>query len=461
MKLHFYGGADTVTGSMHMVEAGNSRVLRDAGLYQGRRDEARAINQNLGFDVGVVDAVLLSHAHIDHCGNLPTLSALGYQGPIHATTATMKVTEIMLRDSAHIQAQDVAYLNQKTNRQGLTPIEPLYSIADAEAAITLLRGHKYHHEMELAPGIRSEAFEAGHILGAELSLMTAEENGRKQKVGFAVDLGRHNLPLIRDPEFMPALDVLVLESTYGNRLHGKAEFARKQLQEVIVNTWAKGGKVIIPAFALERAQELIYHISSLMADGHIDKRPVYLDSPMAIAVTKIFDKQSDYLDEEYKSRRKEIDCLMCAPWMHAAATVDESKAITASDEPCIVIAASGMCEHGRILHHLKAGIGNPDNTVVIVGYQAAHTLGRRLVEQQEEVKIFGDMFTRRASVEVLDSFSAHADRNDLIAFAKQSRAKKIYLVHGEAEGREALALALRAEIEAEVFLPKRGDVVEL
>lgn len=461
MKLHFYGGADTVTGSMHMVEANGSRVLRDAGLFQGRRDESRVINQNLGFDVGIVNAVLLSHAHIDHCGNLPTLSALGYKGPIHATAATVKLTEIMLRDSAHIQTQDAMYMNQKATRIGAAPIEPLYTIADAEAAILLLRSHSYHQVMELAPGIQSEAYEAGHILGAALSLITMEEKGLTKKIGFVVDLGRHNLPLIRDPEMMPPVDVLVLESTYGNRLHGRAELAEDQLRDVIKKTWSNGGKVIIPAFALERAQELIYHISKLMIDGQIEKRPVYLDSPMAISVSKVFDAHAAYLDDDYKSLRSELDCLMCSPWVHTAATVEESKAVTASDEPCIVIAASGMCEHGRILHHLKHGIGNPNNTVVIVGYQAPHTLGRRLVEQQPVVRIFGEDFERRASVSVLDAFSAHADRNDLVDYAKKSGAKKIYLVHGEAEAREALAEALRAETKAEVFLPKRGDGVDV
>lgn len=461
MKLHFFGGADTVTGSMHMLEANGSRVLRDAGMYQGRRDEARRINESLGFDPGTLDAVLLSHAHIDHCGNLPTLCIQGYQKNIHATTATAKITGVMLRDSAYIQMQDAAYLNQKTNRKGLPAVEPLYTVEDAEAAISLLRGHSYHEEKELAPGIRMTDYEAGHILGAALTRFTLGEKGRTATVGFAVDLGRHNLPLIRDPERMPPVDVLVMESTYGDRRHGKAESARDQLREVIRRTWDRGGKVIIPSFALERAQELIYHISSLMIDGEIEKRPVYLDSPMAAAVSNIFDEQADYLDEEYMAMKEKMVCLMCPPWVHVAATVDQSKAITASREPSIVIAASGMCEHGRILHHLKHGVENENNTVVIVGYQAVHTLGRRLVEKQKEVKIFGDMFERKADVEVLDAFSAHADRDDLIDYARHSGAGRIFLVHGEQEARESLAETLRSETGASVFLPRRGDAVDL
>lgn len=461
MKLHFLGGADTVTGSMHMVEVNGSRVLRDAGLFQGRREEARVINRSPGVDVGTLDAVILSHAHIDHCGNLPTLSAMGYEGPVLATRATAKLAEIMLRDSAFIQMQDSAYLNQKTSRRGKPQVEPLYTTEDAEAAIRLLRGHNYRQPFEPAPGITVEDYDAGHILGASLSHMQLREGTKTCRLGFAVDLGRHHLPLIKDPAQMPPVDVLVMESTYGNRLHGKAENAREQLREVLVKTWKRGGKVLIPAFALERAQELVYHISSLMLEGKVEKRNVYIDSPMAAAVTKVFDEHQDYLDEEYHEIRKEMGCLMCPPWIKATPSVDDSKRVTASKEPCAVIAASGMCEHGRILHHLKHGIGDARNTIAIVGYQADYTLGRRLVEQQKEVKIFGDLFERQAEVCVLDSFSAHADRNDLIAYAAKSGARAIYLVHGEQEPREALAEALRSQLGVHVGLPKRGDAVEL
>jgi metallo-beta-lactamase family protein len=461
MKLHFFGGADTVTGSMHMIEANGSRVLRDGGMYQGRREEARRINENPGFDPGILDAILLSHAHVDHCGNLPTLCRLGFKGPIHATTATAKITDIMLRDSAYIQMQDAAYLNQKTNRAGKPAVKPLYDLDDATDAISRLRGHHYRSPFDIAPGITVEDYDAGHILGAAVSHITVNEGGRTARIGFAVDLGRHHLPLIRDPEQMPPVDVLVMESTYGNRRHGKAEEAREQLRKVIERTWRRGGKVLIPAFALERAQELVYHVSSLMMDKQIEQRPVYIDSPMASAVTKVFDQHHDYLDEDYAAMREQIGCLLCPPWMHATASVDDSKRVTASQEPCVVIAASGMCEHGRILHHLKHGIEDDRNSVVIVGYQAQHTLGRRLVERRGEVKIFGDMFQRRAEVAVLDAFSAHADVDDLIAYAEKSQAKAIHLVHGEQEAREALAKELQNRLGVEVGLPRRGDAVEI
>lgn len=461
MKLHFLGGADTVTGSMHMVEANGSRILRDAGLYQGRREESRIINRNPGIDPGILDAMILSHAHIDHCGNLPTLCTMGFQKPVHATRATVKIAAIMLRDSAFIQMQDSAYLNQKTSRKGKPAIEPLYTPEDAETAIRLLRGHDYRQPFEPAPGITVEDYDAGHILGASLSHMMLKEGSKTCRLGFAVDLGRHHLPLIRDPVQMPPVDVLVMESTYGNRFHGKAENAREQLREVLVRTWKRGGKVLIPAFALERAQELVYHISSLMIEGRIAKHKIYIDSPMAAAVTRVFDEHPDYLDDEYHEIREEMGCLMCPPWIEATPSVEDSKRVTASSEPCAVIAASGMCEHGRILHHLKHGIEDERNTIAIVGYQADHTLGRRLVEQQKKVKIFGDVFERRAEVSVLDSFSAHADRNDLIEYASKSGAKTVYLVHGEEEPRQALAEALQAQLGVKVGLPRRGDVVEL
>lgn len=461
MQLQFFGGAEVVPGSQHMLEVNGRRLLRDCGLYQGRRAESEAINRTLPFDPKKLDAVLLSHAHVDHCGNLPGLAAQGYTGPIHATRATCSITGIMLRDAAQIQAQDAAYMNQKSNRKGLPPVVPLYSVADAEQAIKQLVGHEYHEPLELLPGLRHTAYEAGHILGAALSRFELEEGGRRVNVGFAVDLGRKNLPLIRDPEMIPPVDVLVLESTYGNREHGAAVDAQKQLQEVVARTYARGGKVLIPAFALERAQELIYHLSALVAKGALPKRPVYVDSPMATAITRVFDNHLEFLDDEFRKHKSNAGCLMCPDWIHFVSSVEESKRVTALKESCIVIAASGMCEHGRILHHLKHGIGDARNSVLIVGYQAGYTLGRRLVDGDREVKIFGDLLPRRAEVAVLDAFSAHAGRSELIDYVRQLRPPRTFLVHGETEARVALAEALRAENLTEVFLPKRGDGVIL
>lgn len=457
MKLGFIEGANGVTGSRHLIQAGGRTVLRDCGMVQGRRKEAEALNRNLGFDPGILDAVVLSHAHIDHCGNLPVLTREGYTGPIHATGATADICKVMLKDAARIQEQDAAYLNQKTSRRGLPDVEPLYTAADADAVTKLFRPHAYHQRIEPAPGIVLEDYEAGHVLGSSLGRFELTEGGRTAAVGYAVDLGRHDLPLIRDPELMTGLDVLVIESTYGDRLHGEAKDAPRQLRDVCRATLDRGGKVLIPSFALERAQELLYHLSSLMIRGELPKVPVHLDSPMAAEISRIFDKSHPYMDEAFEEIQGEMICLLCPPWIRISASVEQSKAITASDEPAIVIAGSGMCEHGRIRHHLKHGIGNDRNTVVLVGYQAVHTLGRRLEEGDPVVSIFGDEFEVKAEVVKLDAFSAHADRTGLLECVRASGAKTIYLVHGEQDQREALAAAIRAEGLGEPVLPSRGE----
>ena len=461
MRIHFLGGADTVTGSQHILECGTSLVLRDCGMFQGKRDESEKINRNLPFRPNTLTAMELSHAHIDHCGNIPTLCARGYDGPIWATPATCDLAPVMMRDSARIQEQDAAYLNQKASRKGRPQIVPVYTINDAEKAIRQFRPHPLHTPFDIAPGISVTTFEAGHILGAALSHYTLRENGREISVGFTVDLGRKNLPLIRDPEIMPPVDVLVSESTYGDRLHGPAIDAGKQLGEIVAKTFARGGKVLIPCFALERAQEIIFHLNALMIQGVISKLNVYVDSPMAATVTKIFDEHTELLDADYAKLKHEMGCLMCPPWVKFTGDASDSKAVTATPGPHIVIAASGMCEHGRILHHLKAGIGDARNAVVIVGYQAEFTLGRRLVECEKKVKIFGDMYDVKAEIANLDAFSAHADRNELLEYFRKLRPKKICLVHGETKQREALAAAIRDEKIADVFLPKRGDALEL
>jgi len=460
MEIHFLGGADTVTGSQHLIEANGQRLLRDCGLFQGKRKLAETYNREFLFNPEQLDCLLLSHAHIDHCGNIPSAVAQGYNGPIHATTATAKLCEIMLQDAAKIQEQDAEYLNKKASRRGYPPVEPLYRIEDALAALKLFRGHHYGSEQELIPGVTSQSLEAGHILGSELSVITVEEKGRKVRVGFAVDLGREGLPIIRDPEQMGEIDILVMESTYGNRLHGDIRDADTSLGEVIRRTVERRGKVLIPSFALERTQEVLYHIATLYRNGDVPQVPVFVDSPMATAVTRIFARSPKYMDEEFKDLR-ETGRIFEADWVNFVGSVKESKELTAANGPCIVVSASGMCEHGRILHHLKAGISDPNTTVVIVGYQAEHTLGRRLVEGQEEVRIFGEKYERKAEIADLDAFSAHADRNDLIKYVRAVRPKQTYLVHGEQKPREALAQAIRDEGLGEVFLPRRGDAVKL
>ena len=461
MRIRLLGGIDTVTGSQHLIECNGSRVLRDCGLFQGKRNEAREINGSFAFKADEVNSMLLSHVHMDHAGNIPRLVASGYKGPIHATSATVALTGIMLRDGGRIQEQDAAYLNQKNNRRGLEPIEPLYTVADVERALPQLVSHDYGQTLELAPGISMEALEAGHILGAALTRFTLTSDGRTARVGYALDLGRRNLPLVRDPEVMGEVEVLVIESTYGDTIHGDASSAADQLCDAVNAAFEKGGRVLIPSFALERAQELLYHLAILISSGRLPKRPVYVDSPMASAITRVFDEQTKYFDEEFRKLHAPAGFLMSPEWLRFVSSVEESKAVTTSSESCIVIAGSGMCEHGRILHHLKHGIGNPANTILIVGFQAQHTLGRRLVDGDKEVRIFGDMFKREAEVKILNAFSAHADRNELVDYVRRVKPRRVFLVHGEQRQREALAEALRTERLGDVYLPVRGDVIDL
>ncbi|NCC50806.1 MAG: MBL fold metallo-hydrolase [Spartobacteria bacterium] len=460
MRLHFMGGTDTVTGSQHILEANGRKVLRDCGMFQGRRKEANQLNRDFRYNPLDIDALVLSHAHIDHCGNIPSLTRNGYENPIYATIPTVSITKIMLLDAAHIQEQDAAYLNQKTNRRGFKAVEPLYVTRDAEAAIKLFQGYPYHAPIEVVPGMTATFHEAGHILGAALTSFDIKENGRNFRVGYAVDLGRKDLPMIRDPDLMTDLDALIIESTYGDRKHGDVAKAEEQLFDIVSSTLARGGKVLIPSFALERTQEILYHLSSLISSGRLPEIPVYLDSPMATAVTKVFEEEWKYMDDEFMVLRSAIGRIMRPPWVHCTASVEESKQVVANKKPCIVISASGMCEHGRILHHLKHGIENPANAIVIVGFQAQHTLGRRIVERQKEVRIFGDTFALNAEVRVLNAFSAHADCDDLVDYVRETRPKKVFLVHGEQSQRDGLAEKLKT-FHHDVHKPRRGDVVTL
>lgn len=373
----------------------------------------------------------------------------------------MDLCDVMLRDAAHIQEQDAAYLNQKTNRKGMEPVEPLYTLRDAEKTLALFRGHIYGESAEIASGINVQFVDAGHILGAALTVFDIQENGRRLRIAFAFDLGRKNLPLIRDPEYVENVDVLIMESTYGNRLHDDPRRAEEQLRDVVAQTLARHGKVLIPSFALERAQEIIFHLASLIDSGQLPRIPTYVDSPMASAVSRVFEKHTEYLDDEFRALQNRIGSVMHPPWLKYVDSVEDSKRITASDQSCIVIAASGMCEHGRILHHLKHGIEKAYNTIVIVGFQAENTLGRRLVEGETKVRIFGDWFERRAEVVVINAFSAHADRNELLSYAQRVAPPSIYLVHGEPRQRAALSELLKEKISSEIYVPSPGDVVEL
>ena len=462
MKWHFLGGADQVTGSKHLLEFDDAHILFDCGLFQGRRKEANEINKTLGFDPADVDAMVLSHAHIDHCGNIPTLVQKGYKKAVHATSATADLVPIMLRDSAHIQEADAAYLNQKSNRRGQPPVEPLYTLADAEAALKLLRPHDYNEPVPLPGGVVVTHVDAGHILGAALALVEIPYNGGDfLRIALVFDLGRRNLPLLNDPVQLQDVDIVIAESTYGDRLHDNALNAREELRAGIVRALGRGGKVLIPTFALGRAQEIVYHLVHLRDRGEIPPVPVYVDSPMAHAIAGVFEKNSDYLDDESQALRGSAGSIVKPDWLTFTESVEESKSITSSKQPSIVIAASGMCEHGRILHHLKHGVENEKNLILLVGYQALNTLGRRIQNLEKKIRIFGDEFALKAEVQTLHSFSAHADRLELFRYVRDAKPKKVFLVHGEQDQRESFARLLRDQLHLDVTLPNNGDVVDL
>ena len=431
-------------------------------MFQGRRKEANEINKTLGFDPAEIDAMVLSHAHIDHCGNIPTLVQKGYPKAVHATSATADLLPIMLRDSAHIQEADAAYLNQKTNRRGQPPVVPLYTLADVEASLKLIRPHDYNEPVPLPGGVVVTHVDAGHILGAALALVEIPKPGGDYlRIALAFDLGRRNLPLLHNPVQLQDVDVLIAESTYGDRLHDNALNAREELRDGIVRALGRGGKVLIPTFALGRAQEIVYHLVQLRDRGEIPSVPVFVDSPMAQAIAGVFEKNTDYLDDESHVLRGQVGSVVKPDWLTFTESVEESKSITSSKTSSIVIAASGMCEHGRILHHLKHGIENEKNLILLVGYQAENTLGRRIQNLEKKVRIFGDEFALKAEVQTLHSFSAHADRLELFRYARDAKPKKVFLVHGEQSQRESFARLLQEQLHMDVSLPANGEIVDL
>ena len=463
MDIEFLGAAQTVTGSMHLVHTERANVLLECGLFQGRRKESVERNRHLPFSPKDIDVVVLSHAHIDHSGLLPMLYKIGYRGPIHCTPATRDLCAAMLEDSAMIQQHDAAYLNRRIEREHLDaePIEPLYDMEDVIGTLGLMLPIPYHRRTTIAPGVEVTFYDAGHVLGSAVVALDVDDVGESRRIVFSGDLGRHHIPILRDPEVPPGACFLICESTYGDRLHDPIEQMDDDLAAVLKRTYDRGGKVIIPSFALERAQEIVYALKRLKKAGRMPDMPVYVDSPLTVRVTEVFKMHYDCFDEDARKAMSGGDSPFEFERLHYTQSVEESKRITTSDDPCVVISASGMCESGRILHHLKAGVGGPANTVVIVGWQAQHTLGRRLVEGRTRVRIFGVEQERRCEVVVLNGFSAHADQRDLIAFCEEVRDKgplmRVALVHGEPESQRVLRAELEDRGFTEVRTPGPGE----
>lgn len=442
MILTFHGAAQTVTGSQYLFEINGHRLLMECGLYQGRRQESYERNLKFPYDPSRIDAVLLSHAHIDHSGNLPNLVKSGYDGPIYATRATVHLCDIMLRDSGHIHEHDIQYVNKKRAKHNLPPLEPLYTQADAARVTDYFVPQAYDETFEPIPGVTVRFADAGHILGsAAIRLDIEDKNGasspiQQKSFWFSGDIGRRGLPLIRDP-ILPSgnIDYLMMETTYGDKPHRSPEEAYDELREVVKRTVARSGKVIIPAFAVGRTQELVYDFHQMVFAQEIPRVPIYVDSPLATYASDIYQEHEECYDDITLKimRENNLPSILGFDMLTYTRSVEESKALNERKDPMIIISASGMAESGRILHHLKNNIEDKRNTILIVGWQAPDTLGRRLAERAPQVKIFGEKYAVKADVETIGGFSAHGGQELLLEYAETVRnsVKSIYLVHGE------------------------------
>ncbi|KAF0110409.1 MAG: hypothetical protein FD147_1669 [Chloroflexi bacterium] len=464
MKIFFDGAAQTVTGSKHLLEINGRKLLLDCGLFQGKRAEYYERNQNFDFDPATVDAVILSHAHIDHSGNLPNLVKNGFTGPIYATPPTVTLGNIMLQDSAHIQQGDILYLNKKRARRGEPLAVPLYTIADALEAIDHYYPVKYDEAFSPIPGVTVQFKNAGHILGSAAIRIDIIENGSKKSIWFSGDIGRKDLPLIPEPVLPSDVDYLLMECTYGDQSHDSVDQAYQKFKEVVTKTIKRGGKVIIPAFAVGRTQEIVYFLNQMISEDGIGRLPVYVDSPLAVEASRIFKQYPEYFDEEtFDFIRKEKHPALDFRDLKYVSSVEESKSLNDLQGPMVIISASGMAEAGRILHHLKNNIEEKRNTVLIVGWQAPNTLGRRIADKDPQVRIFGEEYRLRAEVETITGLSAHAGQDFLLKYARavKERVKKIYLVHGEPDAAGVFQEKLKAERIGPAEYPTFKQEVEI
>jgi metallo-beta-lactamase family protein len=463
MRVHFLGAVRTTTGSMHLVEVNGHRLLLDCGLHQGKRKEAFEWNRHLPFAPESIDACILSHAHIDHSGNLPTLVKKNFRGPIISTPATRDLSEIMLLDSAHLQEKDVAYVNKLRRRQGKNPFEPLYVVEDAERAVRQFAPLPYAEPLGLFPGVTVTLQDAGHILGSATITLDVTETPDRTRLFFTGDLGRPHMPILRDPVVVHDVDVLITESTYGDRLHPSGEDVKQELRELCQRVLSRSSRLLIPAFSVGRTQQVLYFLHELWEEGHLPDIPVYVDSPLSTKATQVYERHPECYDQDIMKLLAHSEEAFSFGRVTYVAGVEESKQLNDRKGPMVIISASGMCEGGRILHHLAHSIGDERNVILMVGFQAENTLGRRLLARQSPVRIFGEPYDLRAEVESILALSAHADKNEFQDYfrAMGPRVKHAFVVHGELEQAEGLAQTLRTLGAENVVVPETQQTFAL
>jgi len=448
---------------MHLVSVDRSEVLLDCGLFHGSRDQAYEINSNFIFNPQRLRAVVLSHAHIDHCGNIPTLIKKGYRSHVFVTPPTKELCNYMLPDSGYVQEEDAKYVNKINKRRKLPLRFPLYTRQEAEESLKYIRSLEYHSKFALSKEIGLTFFEAGHILGSTVSVLDIKTSREPIRIAYAVDLGRYGMPLLRDPEVPKDIDYLILESTYGGRKHTSIKEAEDKLANAVNRAVKRGRKIIIPSFALERTQLIVFFISQLIKQKKIKRIPIYVDSPLAVNLTNVFRDNWEYFDEATKSVFKRDEDPLGYDNITYVSNVNDSKKLHEKKGPLVIISASGMCESGRILHHLKNNIEDSRNMIIVIGFMAKNTLGRRIVERKKQVKIFGIQRELNAEVVTLNAFSSHADKNGLVEYAKRCnnpKLKKVFIVHGEEEQADVLRTNLK-RLNLKVSIPAKNETVYL